>query len=133
MEQRAAKNGKRWSERFPFGTWLVGLILVPVTWGAAASAARGAVRSVSNSSELQSALGQAQPGDKIVLRDGVYAGQFTINGASGTAAAPITVRAENRHRAVLRGGGACSLGDQGFVIQRPYWTFADLRFQNHGR
>jgi hypothetical protein len=60
-------------------------------------------RTVSNSSELQNALNAAQPGDEIVLNNGTYSGQFTINGANGTASAPITVRAANKHQAIMQG------------------------------
>jgi len=48
----------------------------------------------SNSSELAAALAAAQPGDHIVLADGVYSGNFALS-TNGTAADPIVVRAAN--------------------------------------
>ncbi len=55
---------------------------------------------------LQHAVDTVSPGDVIVVADGTYAG-FRIR-KSGTAAAPITLRAENKWGAVLRGSaGKC--------------------------
>jgi MYXO-CTERM domain-containing protein len=61
---------------------------------------------------LQVALRQAQPGDRVLVRAGVYPGGGWID-ARGTAEAPITVVSANgRHRAVLEGGReALRIGD----------------------
>src|SRR5262245_49406374 len=95
--------------------------------------AEATLLNVTTAPELQSALDAAGPGDEIVLADGIYSGQFNINKASGMAAAPITVRAANRHRAVLAGDNACNRFHEGLVAQRPYWVIKDLKFMNHGR
>lgn len=49
-----------------------------------------AVTTVSTVTELQQALGGAQPGATIVLQAGIYQGNF-VAAASGTSAAPITL------------------------------------------
>jgi hypothetical protein len=70
---------------------------------AAATIAQAAHRyTVTGPTELFEALETVQPGDEIALADGVYAGDFIL-ARSGTAMAPIVVRAENPGRAVLRG------------------------------
>jgi hypothetical protein len=77
---------------------------------------------VANSSQLQTALGAAQPGDRIVLADG----QYTIgkmSGENGTASQPITVVAANRGRAVVTGG-------QLEVANSSYVTFDGLQWTN---
>ena len=106
---------------------LVALIL----WGDSVSQA--AIRTVSNSSELQSALNAAVAEDEIVLKDGIYTGQFTIKGNSGTVSSPITVRAENRHKAILRGTDSCSGTTPIFNVFRNYWTIKDLLFEKTQR
>ncbi|WP_460400767.1 chondroitinase-B domain-containing protein [Actinophytocola sediminis] len=77
---------------------------------------------VANSSQLQSALGAAKAGDRIVLADGNY----TINkmsGKNGTASKPITVVAANRGRAVINDG-------QLEVASSSYVTFEGLKWTN---
>src|SRR5262245_48029071 len=103
-------------------------IVVVIVWGASVSQA--AIRTVSNSSELQSALNAAVAGDEIVLKDGVYTGQFIINGNSGTTSFPITVRAENKHGAVLSRINTCNGITPGLYITHSYWSIKDLRFRN---
>ncbi|MEJ5231646.1 MAG: Ig-like domain-containing protein [Geminicoccaceae bacterium] len=60
---------------------------------------------VANASQLSSALANAQPGDHIVLADGTYdlGGRMQLT-RSGTAQAPIVVRAQNVLGARLPGG-----------------------------
>src|SRR5262249_33225666 len=85
---------------------------------------------VSTATELQHAIDAAQPGHVIVLRDGAYAGRFRINGASGDAAR-ITITAEHRHRAILRGTGATDLTNIGLRIERPGWIINGLRLEGY--
>jgi len=68
-----------------------------------------------------------------VLNNGTYSGQFTINGANGTAAAPITIRAANRHQAILEApnsGCTWSEGDSGILVHRSYWKIQDIKMRN---
>ncbi|MHA7146367.1 right-handed parallel beta-helix repeat-containing protein [Arthrobacter sp. TmT3-37] len=68
-------------------------------------AAPANVVQVSTAAALKSALASARPGQVIELRDGRYIGAFTAS-ASGTAAAPITLRGSRN--AVLSTGSTAS-------------------------
>lgn len=70
-----------------------------------APAAPAGVVQVSTAAALKSALASARPGQVIELRDGRYIGAFTAS-ASGTAAAPITLRGSRN--AVLSTGSTAS-------------------------
>jgi hypothetical protein len=102
-----------------------------LVWGVSSSYAK--VLNVNTSQMLQSALDTAVAGDEIVLANGTYTGQFTINGAAGTANAPITIRAAHPRQAVLVGDNVCNRFHEGFIIQKPYWVIKDLKFRDHGR
>jgi hypothetical protein len=106
------------------------LFSFPFNFSEVREADAATTRVVNNSSELQSALNAAQPGDEIVLNNGTYTGQFTINGANGTAAAPITIRAANKHQAVFVGAGLCGNTQVTFTVQRSYWVIRDLKFRD---
>ena len=84
--------------------------------------ARAETVTVTSTAALASAIAAAKPGDEIVLADGTYeiARHIAVQ-ASGTAQAPITVRAEHRWKAQIR-----SSGQMAFEVSAPYWTFRDL-------
>jgi hypothetical protein len=70
-----------------------------------------ATRVVTSLSALQSALGSAAPGDVIELADGSYSTSSTIGiTRSGTATAPITVRAQHTGGATITGSGGFAFG-----------------------
>lgn len=95
--------------------------------GAGAGAARdvGAVRTlrVSTSAQVLAAIAHAEPGDVIVLAQGVY--RFNGVGIAvlrpGTKAAPIVLRAEAPGLALLEFDLV-----EGFAVSAPYWRFQDL-------
>ncbi len=62
------------------------------------------VRNVSDTASLYGTFATAQPGDVIVLANGVYSGTFSM-GASGSAANPIVIRGASQDGVVLDGGG----------------------------
>lgn len=62
----------------------------------------GRTVTVSNSSELKSALANASPGIHIVLRNGTYSGNFSLT-KSGNAKNPIVIKAASKHGATLTG------------------------------
>jgi Chondroitinase B len=62
------------------------------------------VVNVTDAASLNSALGNARPGDVVTLASGTYAGNFTIQ-ASGTPQNPIVIRAASEEGAILDGGG----------------------------
>lgn len=81
-----------------------------------------AVKNVSTVAQLQSALASAQAGDEIVLADGTYAVNVNLScAAEGSAAQPITVRAANRHAALIQFNAL-----EGFKVSGRYWTFDGL-------
>ncbi len=67
---------------------------------------------------LQNALRRAQPGDRVLVRAGVYPGGGWID-ARGTAEAPITVVSANGlHRAVMEGGReGLRIGDRAAYLE----------------
>ena len=69
---------------------------------AVASLGYAATTSVSTSDTLAAALAHVNPGDEIVLRDGVYTGKFALDRA-GEPGKPIVVRAEHPRRATFDG------------------------------
>jgi poly(beta-D-mannuronate) lyase len=77
---------------------------------AAGGAAYGTTYNVTSNSTLSTALGEVVAGDTVVLANGNYAG-FTVS-RSGTAAAPITIKAATQGSAVITSGivhlDACS-------------------------
>jgi len=80
---------------------------------------------VGSAAELSSALAAAKSGDVVVLKDGVYTGNFKV-GNNGT-----TIRAQNRHAAILRGTGAREKANFGLSVSASQVTIEDLRFENH--
>ncbi|SET45418.1 chondroitinase-B domain-containing protein [Stigmatella erecta] len=80
---------------------------------------------VSSVSQLQTALAGAQAGDELILADGTYAVNANLScTASGTAQAPITVRAQNRLGALIRFNAV-----EGFKVSGAYWRFEGLDIQ----
>ncbi len=84
---------------------------------------RGRVRMVAGQADLRAAIANAEPGDVIQLVAGRYpfTGDQIAIGRAGTAAAPITIRAE-------RLGSVTIETDQQvlFKVQAPYWRFENL-------
>lgn len=77
--------------------------------------------------QLQQALQVAKPGDDIVIKDGVYKGNFIIPAtANGTVANPIILRGTSR--AVLDGGTT----NTGYVLhlQASYWVMKGFTISN---
>jgi poly(beta-D-mannuronate) lyase len=79
---------------------------------------------VSSIAELQSAIDKAKPGDKIVMKDGIYTTTSDINIACvGTKEKPITITAQDLGKAEIAGAG-------GFNLMSPsaYVTIRDFKF-----
>ena len=91
------------------------LLLFPLTSGAV-------VKNVATVAEFQTALSSAKAGDEIVLANGTYTFNANLTcAAEGTQALPITVRAANRHAALIRFNAT-----EGFKVSGRYWTFDGL-------
>jgi len=76
------------------------------------------------------AIPRLQPGDSLILKDGTYtqsnSGFISISGKSGTATAPIAIKAENERRALLSGDG---LTRTLFMNNCSYWVVEGLRLR----
>lgn len=82
---------------------------------------------VSTSYQLKNALKLAKAGDEIILRDGVYYGNFTIpEGSDGTEAKPIFLHGTNK--AILDGNNT----QTGYVLhlQSDYWHIKGISITN---
>jgi hypothetical protein len=93
---------------------------------ASAQAKRNLI-TVANSTELKSVLLIAKPGDSIVLKDGVYDGNFVIKSAnSGTSTKPITLIGSRK--AILDAGTK----ETGYALylQANYWRIKGFTIQN---
>src|SRR5688500_11410971 len=64
---------------------------------------------VHSAAEVATAQGLAGPGDSIVLADGVWTDQNITFSDSGTAAAPITLRAQTPGRVILTGSSRLTI------------------------
>lgn len=78
------------------------------------------VRSVA---EFQSALAVSQPGDAIVLADGVWTNADLLFKRNGTAAQPITLRAQTPGQVILSGQSRLRIAGSWLVVD-------GLRFEN---
>lgn len=97
---------------------------------------QGSVRlvEVSDTDQLLQALADAQPGDDIVLAEGIYQlsesagpkGSLFYSGAEGTAEQPITIRsADPEHPALLCGTDAAS--HYVLYLTGDWWQVQDLK------
>ena len=79
---------------------------------------------VSSIAELQTAIDKAKPGDKIVLKDGVYTTTSDIKIAcAGTKSQPITIAAQNFGKAEISGSSGFNL-----VSPAAYVIIRDFKF-----
>jgi hypothetical protein len=80
---------------------------------------------------LQTALNQAMSGDTVMAKDGIYNGGFRIQTRGGTSSAKIIVKAQNKHRAVIRGTDQLDTSNFGFSLSQPYWVVEGFRLISH--
>ena len=89
---------------------------------APAPAAPGRAVAVASPSQLRDAIGAALPGDVITLAAGSYRiGDTIAVRAPGSAASPVTVRADRPGSAVIEFDTV-----EGFAVSAPYWQFENL-------
>ena len=82
---------------------------------------------VYNAIDLQEALNNAKAGDHIVLKDGIYYGNFIIpSSANGKAGKPITLSGSKK---VVLAGNTVT---KGYVLHlhASYWSINDLPITN---
>jgi poly(beta-D-mannuronate) lyase len=73
--------------------------------------------------ELAASVAKAQPGDTVVVPEGVYDGDGCVLSASGTESAPIVIRAKNIGKAVIQAP---------ISIQGDYLTLVGFHFARKG-
>jgi poly(beta-D-mannuronate) lyase len=70
-----------------------------------------------DASALEAAIRQAQPGDTIVMADGVWRDAEIVFRAKGTAGAPITLRAQTPGKVVLSGESSLRFVGEHLVVE----------------
>ncbi|MCP8898069.1 polysaccharide lyase 6 family protein [Gilvimarinus xylanilyticus] len=73
--------------------------------------------SVSDFSEYQNAVDQLEPGDRVLLQDGVWSDVEFVFSARGTAEEPITLAAENPGKAIISGRSNLKLAGEHLVVR----------------
>lgn len=101
-----------------FPLFCFGLILIALT----SLSGRAADVSVSSVAELATAVAQAQPGDTIVMRDGVWPDADILFSANGVADKPITLRAQTLGRVQLTGQSRLRLAGNFLVVDGLVFT-----------
>jgi len=70
-----------------------------------------------NVSELNAAIGSAQPGDRIVMANGTWEGADLLFDAQGDAGRPITLAAETPGKVILTGTSRLRIGGRYLVVE----------------
>jgi poly(beta-D-mannuronate) lyase len=78
--------------------------------------ASGDNRLVATVDELHQAIENAQPGDSIVMRDGVWQGADILFDAQGTAEKPVTLQAETPGNVIISGASRLRIGGRHLVV-----------------
>jgi uncharacterized protein (TIGR03437 family) len=80
--------------------------------------ASAAVIRVTPNDSLETAVAKLQPGDTLLLGEGVYHQRLVIEGLSGAEGAPIVIRGISRDGVVFDGEG----GDPPYDVKLPSWS-----------
>lgn len=79
-------------------------------------------RFVTSMTELNAAIGSAAPGDHIILRNGTWNNAAITFSSSGTAASPITMRAETSGGVTFSGNSTLNVTGTYLVVKGFRWT-----------
>lgn len=90
--------------------WAIVIFLVT------ANQAMAADFSVSSASDISSAMNAAQPGDVLIMTDGVWTNQDIDFAGHGTAASPITLRSQTPGGVLLNGTSQLSISGSHLVV-----------------
>lgn len=71
---------------------------------------------VSSAAQITAALATAQPGDTLVMTDGTWTDQYIQFATNGTAANPITLRAQTPGRVILNGTSRLDISGANLVV-----------------
>jgi len=96
------------------GLWLS---LCLIALAPAAGRGSGKTYPVAAVGDIDAALEQASPGDRIVMKNGLWANARIRFRAMGTADAPIRLSAETPGRVILTGSSSLSLGGSHLVVE----------------
>lgn len=75
------------------------------------------VHRVSSAADVAGLEGRLRPGDTVVMADGFWTDQAIVFVADGTAAQPVTLRAETPGGVVLEGSSRLSIGGSHLVVE----------------
>jgi len=92
----------------------------------AAPARSASIIFVSNAAEIRAAMGSAQAGDTLVMRNGVWMSQDIIFEGHGAPDAPITLRAETPGQVLLTGASRLRIGGSHLVVDGLYFKDGSL-------
>ncbi|MCX7886683.1 MAG: polysaccharide lyase 6 family protein [Verrucomicrobiae bacterium] len=91
-----------------------------------AAAAAAADLTVGTPAQLMAVLKQAQPGDVIVMADGVWRDVDIVFVARGTAERPITLRAQTPGKVIVTGGSRLRMGGEHLVVDGLWFRDGSL-------
>ncbi len=92
------------------------LLLCVVVPSLSSSVAGAAEHRVDDAAAIEAALERVQPGDELVMTDGVWRDQEVVFAAEGTAEAPITLRPATPGGVVLTGESNLSISGRHLVV-----------------
>ena len=79
-------------------------------------------KTVNNTEELELALADAKPGDKIMMANGIWNNVQIKMSASGTEDKPITLSAETAGKVIIQGESNLQLGGDYLIVKDLYFT-----------
>ncbi|MEL7483817.1 MAG: chondroitinase-B domain-containing protein [Planctomycetota bacterium] len=86
---------------------------------------------VSSASDIATAMQSAQPGDTLVMTNGVWTDQNIRFQGNGTAAQPITLRAQTPGEVILTGSSTLEMSGQHLVVDGLYFRDGVLGEGDH--
>jgi poly(beta-D-mannuronate) lyase len=92
------------------------LVAMAALFGSYSQLADAAEYLVASASQIASRLATAQPGDTLVMADGTWTNQRIQFAALGTAAAPITLRAQTPGGVVLNGNSKINISGSHLIV-----------------
>ncbi|MEH0152794.1 chondroitinase-B domain-containing protein [Limibacter armeniacum] len=98
--------------------WLLTMVGILISY-----VSQAATFTVSNASQLNSAIGSAQPGDTIVMTDGIWTNLNIVFDANGTSSSSITLKAATLGQVFIEGTSSLRIGGD-------YLTVEGLVFRN---
>jgi hypothetical protein len=109
--------------------WRIGFVFFLFFGASALVTATATTIPVTNAAELHTALANAQPGQTIVLADGLYQGEF-VAARSGTALAPITIQGSP---AAILAGETITENYVFHLNKANYWVLTGFTLRNAGK